>query len=463
MRVFKKCRLLLLLLAVLLPAALVLAAPSSGPARPATGAGIIAYVRPNDASGDQIRRIAPDGSGDGLIWSTGQPDPYSVDSITALAWRPDAGELAFASDHEKHCSILRSDVYGVQPNGSGLRRITNGPRCDELAAYPKGTVVVEVEHQASSFGPFLVYVQGAAGLEFLPVAPGSVATLTVPNVADLGPGILQYFVVTDGERRWWGPGVDVQAGQSRTTPRLVLGDGLLEFGAAWPTWRHVGSQLGYVVGLGTPFQIGAQPAPLQMGNPLLSGAASAIFVDHLAWSPAAGSANQLLYAGSRGGAGQDFAGVFRITAGAADPGEMLVTTPETWDQVSGLAWLPDGSGFIFAMSQDTFSMDGKADIYEYRLATGSATRLTNFTGEFARQLTVSPDGERIVFERATALQEWEDPQVDLWIMNRDGSGLALLVRDGRAPAWSPGDPVIEPPPPPPSLGHRVYLPLLIRP
>lgn len=455
----------MVLFAALVPAALVLAAPARTPDAPANGEGIIAYVRPNDTTGDQIRRILPDGSGNALIWSVGEPDPYGVDSISGLSWRPDAGELAFASDHEKYCSILRSDIYGIRTDGTGLRRITNAPGCAELAAYPKGTVVVEVEHQASSYGPFLVYVQGAAGLEFLSIAPGTVTTLQVSNVADLGPGILQYFVVTDGARRWWGPGVDVQAGQSRTTPRLVLGDGLLEFGAAWPTWRHDSTQLGYVIGLGTPYQIESNPQPLEMGNPLLSGPANATFVDLLAWSPVAATANQLLYAGSYGGPDGERSGVFRIAAGVPDPGEILVSTAETWDKITGLAWLPDGTGFIFAMSEDSFSLSEKADIYEYRFATGMATRLTNFTAEFARQLTVSPDGQRIVFERATALEEWDDPEVDLWIMNRDGSGLQLLVRDGRAPAWSPGDPQSPPPPPPPpppTLNFKGYLPFAIR-
>jgi Tol biopolymer transport system component len=64
-----------------------------------------------------------------------------------LAWRPDATELVFASDHEKDCSIFRSDIYSIYPDGSGQRRITNAPACDRLAAYPKGTVVVEVENQ----------------------------------------------------------------------------------------------------------------------------------------------------------------------------------------------------------------------------------------------------------------------------------------------------------------------------
>ncbi len=59
-------------------------------------------------------------------------------------------------------------------------------------------------------------------------------------------------------------------------------------------------------------------------------------------------------------------------------------------------------------------------------------------GDFAGQLAVSGDGTRIVFERATDLDDVgggpTDP--DLWVVHRDGSGLRLLVEDAYAPAWS---------------------------
>jgi hypothetical protein len=187
--------------------------------------------------------------------------------------------------------------------------------------------------------------------------------MTIDDVADLGPDLLQYSAVTSTSRRWWGPPVNVQAGATVVAPRLVLGDGLMEFGADWPTWHSDGSRLGYVVGLGTLYQIEANPGLLELGEPLLNGQSSALFVDNLAWSPVAATANQLLYAGS--GFAQDLSevGVFRIYEGNPGPGEVLVSPSEVWHTVTGLAWLPDGSGFIFAMSEDTF-IGEKADIYQ---------------------------------------------------------------------------------------------------
>ena len=100
----------------------------------------------------------------------------------------------------------------------------------------------------------------------------------------------------------------------------------------------------------------------------------------------------------------------------------------------------------------------------------------------AGKLSVSPDGRQIVFERAAAMQDpYGDTLTnpDLWIVNRDGSGPRLLVKNGSAPAWSqqephppveptptPTEPPTVPPTPAPTpvpagdLKPEVYLPLL---
>src|SRR5687767_10222655 len=88
-----------------------------------THPGTVAYVRPNDATGDEIWLIEPDGSNERQIWSTGKADPFGVTEISDLDWRADAGELAFASSHESACSIYDSDIYTIWPDGSGYRRL----------------------------------------------------------------------------------------------------------------------------------------------------------------------------------------------------------------------------------------------------------------------------------------------------------------------------------------------------
>src|SRR5512141_233445 len=97
----------------------------SAPAATSTLTGTIAYVVGDDTTGDQIWFVEPDGSNNRKIFSTGVPDPYEVDCMTSLAWRPDAGELVFTSNHEEYCSWYSYDVYAIMPDGSGYRRVTN--------------------------------------------------------------------------------------------------------------------------------------------------------------------------------------------------------------------------------------------------------------------------------------------------------------------------------------------------
>jgi hypothetical protein len=140
-----------------------------------TDSGTIAYVRPNDATGDEIWLIQPDGSNDRRIWSAGQPDPNGILEISDLDWRPDASALAFASDHEFACSIFESDLYTIWPDGSGFRRVTNAPACAALANYPKGSVTVTVRNFTTR-GPFFVYVQGAPEVQIALVPSGRKST-----------------------------------------------------------------------------------------------------------------------------------------------------------------------------------------------------------------------------------------------------------------------------------------------
>ena len=71
----------------------------------------------------------------------------------------------------------------------------------------------------------------------------------------------------------------------------------------------------------------------------------------------------------------------------------------------------------------------------------------------ARGLSISPDGQQIVFERARDFPF--DTQSSLWIMNRDGSNLHKLANDAGRPACG-----LTPASAP--LDERVYLPLVIR-
>ena len=111
-------RLAVMLLAGLVFLTLPLAAGGQGDAT----TGTIAYV--DDVTKDEIRLIEPDGSGDRRLWAHGQPDPNNVYEIWNLAWRPDAAELAFASEHENWCSINQADIYTIGANLAGLPAVS---------------------------------------------------------------------------------------------------------------------------------------------------------------------------------------------------------------------------------------------------------------------------------------------------------------------------------------------------
>ena len=126
-----------------------------------------------------------------------------------------------------------------------------------------------------------------------------------------------------------------------------------------------------------------------------------------------------------------------------------------------IEWLPDGSGFLFSMwymsgwdpvytcaGQDYHSCN---NIFEYDLATHQITQRTDIDDRSVNRMTVSPDGQHIIFERTT--DPVFDPTSSLWIINRDGSGLHKLADDAGRPAWGQTPAPFTP---------RAYLPIVLK-
>ncbi len=406
-----------------------------------TATGTIAYVVPNDTTGDQVWLIEPNGSNPRRIYSTGKTDPYSLYSINGLAWRPDAGELVFASDHENNCSWYTSDLYAIFADGSGYRRITNAPACAALANYPKGTVVASAPG-ANAF--YQLYVQGASSAQTVSSANGGVVTFD--DVADFG-NVVQPVVAIDGLYRFMGPAVDVKAGQTVDAGAVSIyteKNDLL--GAYEPVWRSDGARIGYSFGCARLYGIADQPSPGKIGEPLIN--ANGVTPCVMAWGSTASRFNQIVYFTPN-----DNPGIYWTMEGSSDAGILLVGT-NNYDRVFDIQFLPDGSGIIYTISDNWAD---SANIYRYDFDSDTVTKLTFYTNQFARDFEISPDGQTIIYELADPT--WGAPYggaSDLWTMRIDGSNPQLFKAGGAHPSWSINAVQL------PKAPLKIYLPFIKR-
>ena len=391
--------------------------PQNVAAQAATGTatGTIAYVVSDDTSGDQIWFIEPDGSNNREIYSIGVPDPNQDHMIAGLAWRPDAGELIFTSDHEDDCSWYNYDVYAILPDGSGYRRVTNGPACARLAGYPQGSVTLNT----SSVYGYQVYLQGAPELKW---ASGS--TLTFDHVADLG-NRLQPIAVINGRDRWMGGAVDVQAGQNVNGGAAAYSSGTDRLGAFSPAWRRDGSRVGYAFGCAELRGVADHAPAGDYGQPLFD--ATGVNTCLMAWGPTAGTANNILYFNDVGDAG------IYLTTENGGAGHSVIQMQEL-SKVFHIQYLPDASGFLYTYVDSSTS----SNVYRYDFQSDTITQLTHLSHEYARDFSISPNGQ-IVLERAPddMLCNYGCAS-DLWMMGIDGSNQHLLVTGGAHPTWSRG-------------------------
>jgi len=417
--------------------------PVSGQPASSADPGTIAYVR---RSTHDIHLISPDGTGDRVLWTA--PQPLSVYPAYDLAWRPDGRELAFSSGHEQACSWYESDVYAIGYDGAGYRRVTNSPACAVLAGLPKGSVTVEVANYTST--PVWVYVQGAPTIKWVNYS----GTVTFEDVADFGPGVHQPSIGIYGLYRFtsYPPYADVEPGQTVPGGNLTIMSlsGFESFGAGKVSWKADGSALAY--GMRTSSGIKQIPANPSYGSigvdlPVVQEASPSL----VAWGPTPATKDQYLYSSGMSIFKENVGGIYLNTVGNASGGTQLVLLYDySGEYIHDIEWLPDGSGFLF--SKFHVELGYFSDIFEYNFATQSITQLTPSLSDEsgdggARGLSVSPDGQQIVFERAVYP---DDPTSSLWIMNRDGSGLHKLADDAARPAWGRV---------PPPITARVYLPM----
>ncbi len=361
--------------------------------------GWLAFGRINEQNHQSIVVMRPDGTNRRTVWTA----PESGTSFFGLAWSPDGQEIAFASNHEFTYSRFQSDIFSVRVSDGRVRRLTNPPGHAEIQAgnYGKGTVTGRIYNNFGPVTAFIVYIQGAdrpVG-NIYPGNRGDTVSFTIPNVADLGPGVGQYITfIWSGRVDSNGDGtpdkncalsfshpaalVDVRAGQTVDIGTVTFnGDpACLKYEAAYPTWRPDGRWTGFTID-GAPSMVDRQG---NLGEPFNTDLAGVL---DWAWSPTGDGT--ILYTAPLG--------LFRMREGG---GRGTQVAREGYFTFEEFDWMPDGSGIIFT--------DGK-ELYYLDLRTEKRTQLTTFNlyehtellpfGSPLRSPAVSPDGKYVAFER----------------------------------------------------------------
>ena len=254
--------------------------------------------------------------------------------------------------------------------------------------------------------------------------------------------IQQAVTVINGKYRWIDPSVfvDVQPGKttSASTSFVLRGQGnvFAGVGAAYPSWHRSGNKVGFIFQEGFMSQISANP-PLSGSDSFILPPNSNVLAYQMAWSPIS---EWILYSNSDS--------IAVIKPGSSQGGVIINKDPLS-EYVLGLEWLPDESGFLFAITGGQYEPQ-YGNIYEFNFAANELTPLTNFQTEIAGAFTLSANGQKIVFEHAPSINS----APELWIMNRDGSGMRSLGVKGQHPDWKPGSGI--------NYTNHLFLPMVRR-
>ncbi len=357
-----------------------------------------------------------------MLWTN--PNPISA-SMYDLAWKPDAKEIAFISGHEDGYSPFHTDIYAIQPDGSGMRRISNPPTREFLLAggYQIASIKGKIYNGRGNVSVFLVYVEGARDYVSVPLGAYQTETPFVINNIKYDPTNSHYVVFcwSDGGcangREYSVPVFTLLPGQTTDVGTLQFNGSCFHPEVTDVTWKRDGSEVGAIFEImGYKFDADGQVA----GSSLFTSNAVA---DDLAWSPVDDS---ILYVDV-----VSKHGLYRTYSGGGT-GDLLITSGVISPEDP--CWLPDGSGFVYVMNNH---------IYEYSMSSATSQVVKFFYNEIISHPGVSPDGNYISFTRGNSINN----NTDLWILNHTNlTEMWAVTTNGRASyaSWSLVDPVTQP-------------------
>jgi hypothetical protein len=279
--------------------------------------------------------------------------------------------------------------------------------------------------------PVSVIADTTTATTFNVTCPTTTGTLEVTIVTSGGGAVDPdgYLVTVDEsiQRRVAVNDVAVFSGLSTGNHFVYLSDVTVGCAADGPNPRTVSVPDGGTAQ--TTFGVGC-PAPLYDHLTLISdlrevdimksdGSGRFNLISGVLGGPATWSPNGTTIAFASGIGGGNNSNIYAINV---DSRGLVKLTDNTGDDIWP-AWSPNGTKIAYCRDNETSSMD---EVYVMNADGSNPTQLTSgYHDIFPRW---SPDSQKIVFVRSAQ---------DIYVMNADGTGLALLMPNGYWPVWSP--------------------------
>jgi Tol biopolymer transport system component len=350
--------------------------------------------------------INPDGSGLQRITdpAAGGADPN---------WSPDGSKIAYAFGDSN------SDIFVMNANGSNPVNVSNNPAFEINPVWsPDGSRIAFVSTRDLPANPdftkrFEIYVMNANG----------------SNVIRLTNNIEQ-----DADPSWSPDGSKIAFSTSRDGNFEVYSmnaDGTNQVNLSnnassdfQPCWSPDGSKIAFLSFrdsiMGPPQEIFVMNA--NGSNPVRL-TTSSLAEQELAWQAVA-AGTKIVFGSVRNGGNHD---IFTMDLNGSN--QTRLTTSSAYDDEP--KWSPDGTRIVFMSDRD-----GNFEIYTMNSDGSNQARLTN--SQAADGFPVwSPDGTKIAFVSG----DLRDPSTfEIYVMNANGSNKTRLTNDtlvDGVPAWSP--------------------------